>query len=180
MIDHEGKQLGVMRTDQARAVAEGIGLDLVEVSPQARPPVCKIMDYGKYKYEESKKKQEAKKKQGVIQLKEEKLRPSTDDHDVETKLKHIRRFLEEGDKAKITITFRGREMAHRELGMAMLKRMLSGVADIAKIELEPKQEGRFLSAVVTPLPKGAVKKRETEQQKQGVESAKIENQTRGA
>ena len=116
LIDEEGNQLGVLATHEALSKAEDAGLDLVEISPMARPPVCKIMDYGKYKYEQAKKKHEQKKKQVVVQIKEIKMRPATDEHDFQTKLRHVKRFLEEGDKVKITIRFRGREMAHMDIG----------------------------------------------------------------
>ena len=128
-----------------------MGFDLVEISPTARPPVCKIMDYGKYKYEMNKKLQEAKKKQVVIHIKEVKLRPATDQHDLETKIRHVKRFLEEGDKAKITVMFRGREMAHLELGQQVMKKVLQEIGEMAEVEQPPKQEGRNLSAVLVPV-----------------------------
>lgn len=131
-------------------MAQDEGLDLVEVAATARPPVCKIMDFGKYKYEQDKQKREARKHQTVVQVKEIKVRPSTDSHDLEVKLKHIRRFLEEGNKAKITVQFRGREMAHKDLGMALLKKMVEEVGAAARMDQEPKFEGRTLSAVLSP------------------------------
>ena len=139
-----------MQTKDALRLAEEEGFDLVEVSPTAKPPVCKIMDYGKYKYEQEKKKREAKKHQTVVHVKEVKLRPSTDKHDLDTKLKHIRRFLEEGNKAKLTVKFRGREMAHRDLGEKVLKDLIAELGDSAKIDQYPKFEGKMLSAIVAP------------------------------
>lgn len=150
MIDSQGNQLGVLPTREAIARAQAEGFDLVEVAAQARPPVCKIMDFGKYKYEQEKKRREAKKHQTVIQIKEIQIRPSTDQHDLETKLKHIRRFLEEGNKAKITVRFRGREMAHKDLGMEILKKMLVEIGAMAKVEQAPKFEGRMLFTILSP------------------------------
>lgn len=155
LIGSDGKQLGVLETFEARKLAENEGFDLVEISPTARPPVCKIMDYGKYKYEQDKKKRESRKHQTVIQIKEVKIRPSTDRHDLETKIKHVRRFLEDGNKAKITVRFRGREMAHRELGMDILQKLIQEVAGIAKVDAEPKFEGKMLSAILAPKPGGS-------------------------
>ena len=129
MIGSDGQQLGVFPTDEAIRMAENDGLDLVEISPNSNPPVCKIIDYGKYKYQQAKKVQEAKKHQTVIHVKEVKLRPTTDDHDFDFKVKHVKRFLEDGDKAKITVTFKGREMAYSNLGRAMLQRVLEALKD---------------------------------------------------
>ena len=128
-------------------------MDLVEISPTARPPVCKIMDYGKYKYEQAKKRHEAKKHQIVVRTKEIKMRPATDEHDLQTKLKHIKRFLEEGDKVKITLRFRGREMAHMDLGRERLKRIIAEIADTGEVEQMPKLEGRLMSMIVGPAKK---------------------------
>lgn len=150
MIDAQGNQLGILPTRQALAKAQEEGFDLVEVASQARPPVCKIMDFGKYKYEQEKKRRESKKHQTVIQVKEIQIRPSTDEHDLDVKLKHIRRFLEEGNKAKITVRFRGREMAHKDLGMALLQKMLQEIGTMAKIDQAPKFEGKMLFAVLSP------------------------------
>lgn len=155
VIGPDGGQLGILDTHEARRLAENEGLDLVEISPTAKPPVCKIMDYGKYKYELDKKKQEAKKHQTVVQIKEVKVRPSTDKHDLETKIKHIRRFIQDGNKAKITVKFRGRELAHRELGMDILQKLIQEVAEIAKVDAEPKFEGKMLSAILAPKPGGS-------------------------
>lgn len=135
-------------------MAESQQLDLVEVSPTAVPPVCRIMDYGKFKYQQSKKQQEAKKKQVQVQLKEVKLRPKTDDHDLEFKVKHVRRFLEEGNKAKITVVFRGREITHQELGMSALDRFATELADIGVVEVKQKMEGRSMFIIVAPKSKG--------------------------
>ena len=142
--------LGVMNVDEAIAQAEGFGLDLVEVSPNADPPVCKILDYGKFKYEAQKKKNEAKKKQKVIEVKEIKMRPNIDEHDYQTKMRSVNRFLGDGDKVKLTMRFRGREMAHQEIGLNVLKRVQEEIAEIAKVEAHPKLEGRQMIMVVAP------------------------------
>lgn len=134
-------------------MAEEKGIDLVEVAPMAKPPVCKLMDYGKYLYQQRKKQQEAKKKQVQVQLKEVKLRPKTDTHDFETKLNHVRRFLDKGDRCKITIFFRGREIMHKDQGLAMLQRVLNALQDRVKVEQQPKFEGRTMSMIVSPLVK---------------------------
>lgn len=150
VIGADGSQLGIMQTRMARQMADDEGLDLVEVAPTARPPVCKIMDFGKFKYEQEKKRREARKHQTVIHLKEVKLRPNTEKHDLEVKIKHIRRFLEEGNKAKITVKFRGREISHRELGMGILKKMIEEIGELAKVDQPPKFEGKMLSAILAP------------------------------
>ncbi len=142
LINENGENVGVVATIDARVRAEELGLDLVEISPEAQPPVCKIMDYGKFKFQEQKKQAEARKRQKVIELKEIKMRPSIDDHDYETKMRSIKRFFEEGDKVKITLRFRGREMAHTSLGMDVLKRVRADTESFAKVESEPKFEGR--------------------------------------
>jgi len=153
LIDADGKQLGLFQTRDAQKRARDLGLDLVELSPNARPPVCKIMDYGKYKYEQSKKKHEAKKKQTVIHLKEMKMRPATGEHDFQVKLGHLRRFLENGDKAKVTVRFRGREMAHLENGRALIDRAVKELSDIGEVEQNARREGRVMSAVIAPKKK---------------------------
>ena len=153
VIDESGTQLGILTLDEALDIAGQRGLDLVEVSPNADPPVCKIMDYGKFKYQQSKKAQEAKKKQTNIQVKEVKMRPRTDQHDFNFKIKHIIRFLEEGDKAKVTIRFRGREMAYTDQGLALLERVVDTVKDYGAIEQRPQREGRQLSLVLAPIKK---------------------------
>lgn len=154
VVTADGAQLGVLSTPEALRRAQEEGLDLVEVAPTARPPVCRIMDFGKYKYEQDKKRREARKHQSQSQLKEIQLRPSINRHDLEVKLRHVRRFLEEGDKAKITVRFRGREMAHRELGMAMLERVIQEIGELAKIDQAPRFEGRMLFTILTPAPGG--------------------------
>ncbi|MBI5520912.1 MAG: translation initiation factor IF-3 [Desulfovibrio sp.] len=153
VVDDEGTQLGIMATSEALAMAQNKGLDLVEVSPNADPPVCRIMDYGKFKYEQQKRQQEAKKKQTVIQIKEVKFRPKTDEHDYQTKLKHIRRFLEDGDRCKVAVFFRGREIVHKDRGQTMLDRVVVDTADIAKVESPALAEGRTLVMMLTPVKK---------------------------
>ena len=150
MIGANSEQLGILPLHEALALAESQQLDLVEVSPTAVPPVCRIMDYGKFKYQQSKKLQEAKKKQVQVQVKEVKLRPKTDEHDLLFKIKHVRRFLEEGNKAKITVVFRGREITHMNLGQVALDRFVEDLKDIAIIEVRPKMEGRNMFIIVAP------------------------------
>lgn len=150
VVSYEGEQLGIMPTSDALRLAEEQGLDLVEVAPNEKPPVCRIMDFGKYKYQQSKRLQQAKKRQKVILVKEIKLRPKTEEHDYQFKSQHIRRFLQEGNKVKVTVVFRGREMAHTELGQRMLDRMASELEDMGTVEQTPKQEGRNLAMVLTP------------------------------
>ncbi len=153
LIGAEGEQHGVIERNIALQMARDAGLDLVEVAATAEPPVCRIMDYGKFKYETQKKKQEAKKKQVVVEIKEIKLRPKTDEHDYQTKLKHIRRFVEDGDRCKVTIFFRGREIVHKDRGQTMLDRVVEDTKDIAKVEQEARAEGRTLQMMIVPLPK---------------------------
>ena len=150
LIDEEGQNLGVMPTDQALKMAEEAGLDLVEISPNAEPPVCKILDLGKLKYSTQKKAAEARKKQKIVEVKEIKMRPNIDTHDYEVKMKAISRFFEEGDKVKVTLKFRGREMAHQELGMKLLQQVKEDTVAIAKVEAEPKLEGRQMMMVLAP------------------------------
>ena len=150
VIGPEGEQLGILTLAEALIAAESRELDLVEVSPTAVPPVCRIMDYGKFKYEQSKKQQEARKKTSHVVVKEVKLRPKTDSHDIATKVKNIRRFLEDGNKAKVTLMFRGREITHTELGVKILDRVAEDLQDVAVIELKPKMEGRALFMIVAP------------------------------
>jgi len=150
LIDETGTNVGIVDADDARERATNAGLDLVEVSPDAKPPVCKIMDYGKYKYQEQKKAAEARKKQKTVEVKEIKMRPNIDDHDYGVKMKSMLRFFEEGDKVKVTLRFRGREMAHQYLGMEVLKRVKSDTEEIAKVELEPRSEGRQMIMVLAP------------------------------
>lgn len=153
MIDAEGQQLGVVSIHEARKITEEAGLDLVEVSPEAKPPVCRIMDYGKYKFQMSKRKAAAKKKQKQIQIKEIKIRPGTEEADYQVKLRSISKFLENGDKAKVTVRFRGREMSHPELGLQLLQRMINELADFGVIEQHPKFEGRQIVMVLAPKKK---------------------------
>jgi translation initiation factor IF-3 len=150
LIDETGTNVGVVAKIDAQAKADAAGLDLVEISPDAEPPVCKIMDYGKFKYQEQKKAAEARKRQKVVEIKEIKMRPSIDDHDYDTKMRAIRRFFDEGDKVKITLRFRGREMAHQELGMEVLQRVRTDTETIAKVESEPRFEGRQMVMVLAP------------------------------
>ncbi|CAN5627385.1 translation initiation factor IF-3 [soil metagenome] len=151
VIAPDGEQLGILPVDRALEIAEQQGLDLVEVAPTARPPVCRIMDYGKFKYEEQRKAREARKKQHHVQVKEVKMRPGIEDHDFEFKTRHARRFLEEGNKVKVTMMFRGRQMAHPELGRQVLTRVADEVSDLAKVESHPMMEARSMSMVLAPI-----------------------------
>ncbi|MCX7888427.1 MAG: translation initiation factor IF-3 [Rhodobacteraceae bacterium] len=146
----EGENIGVVTPARALMLAEEAGLDLVEISPTAVPPVCKIMDFGKFKYETQKREAEARKKQKIIEIKEIKFRPGTDTHDYEVKMRSVNKFLGEGDKVKITLRFRGREMAHQELGLDLLKRVAADVEGVAKIEQMPKLEGRQMVMMIAP------------------------------
>ncbi|MEO1248881.1 MAG: translation initiation factor IF-3 [Pseudomonadota bacterium] len=150
LVDVAGEMMGVVPIEQALAAAYDAGLDLVEVSPNADPPVCKILDYGKYKFEAQKKKAEARKKQKVVDVKEIKLRPNIDTNDYNIKLRSARRFIDDGDKVKVTMRFRGREMAHQELGMNVLIRTRDDLEEIAKVEQMPKLEGRQMTMVLAP------------------------------
>ena len=151
VIDPEGKQLGILAVFEALRLATNFELDLVEVSPKSEPPVCRIMDYGKFKYQQSKKAHDAKKKQAVVHLKEVKMRPKTEEHDFQFKLRHIERFLKEGNKTKVTVVFRGRELAHPDLGRNMLSRITEEAKEWGKVEQGPKFEGRNFIMVLTPL-----------------------------
>ncbi|WP_211219492.1 translation initiation factor IF-3 [Desulfovibrio aminophilus] len=153
VIDDDGSQLGIMATADALRHAQEKGLDLVEVSPNADPPVCRIMDFGKFKYQQQKRQQEAKKKQTVIQIKEVKFRPKTDEHDYQTKLKHIKRFLEDGDRVKATVFFRGREIVHKDRGQNMLDRVVEDLREIAKMEQGAQFEGRTMNIMLAPIKK---------------------------
>jgi translation initiation factor IF-3 len=153
LVAEDGEQLGIVGIREAMAKAEEAELDLVEIAPQAQPPVCKIMDYGKYKYHEQKKAHEARLKQKQIQVKEVKLRPRTDENDYQIKLRNMTRFLEEGDKVKVTLRFRGREMAHQEFGMAQLKRIEADLTELGLVEQFPKLEGRQMVMVLAPKKK---------------------------
>jgi translation initiation factor IF-3 len=149
VIDETGQQLGIMPPPQALTIARSKGLDLVEISPTAVPPVCRIMDYGKYQYQEAKRSREAKKHQKVIEVKEIKFRPKVDEHDYQFKKKHIERFLEEGDKVKATVFFRGREMAHPEIGQRILMRLIDDLAELAMPETMPRQEGNQMHTILS-------------------------------
>ena len=151
LIDHEGENRGVMSPLDAIRLAESVGLDLVEISPGAVPPVCKIMDFGKFKYEQQKKAAEARKKQKIIEVKEVKFRPNIDDHDYDVKMRNVSRFLEDGDKVKITLRFRGREMAHQDLGREVLERIAKDTEGLGKVESMPKVEGRQMIMVIGPV-----------------------------
>jgi len=151
VIDPEGKQLGILPVYEAIRLATNYELDLVEVSPKSEPPVCRIMDYGKFKYQQSKKAHDAKKKQAVVHLKEVKMRPKTEEHDFQFKLRHIERFLKEGNKTKITVVFRGRELAHPDLGRNMLNRITEESKEWGKVEQPPKFEGRNFIMILAPL-----------------------------
>ena len=150
LIDDEGKMLGVMTVPEALRIAEDRGLDLLEIAPTASPPTCKIMDYGKYKYEEKKKAAASRKNQVVVTIKEIQMRPRTDQHDFETKMKHARRFLLDGDKVKVNLRFMGREMAHQESGLVVVNKAIEYVKDLAMVESPPKTEGRNMFAMLAP------------------------------
>jgi translation initiation factor IF-3 len=150
VVGADGAQLGIMPTQEALQFAEEQGFDLVEVAPNERPPVCRIMDYGKYKYQRSKRIKQQKSKQKVILVKEIKLRPKTEEHDYQFKLQHIKRFLHDGHKAKVTVIFRGREMAHTELGRRVLDRIVVDLEEVASVDQMPKQEGRNMTLLLSP------------------------------
>jgi len=150
VINPDGQQLGIYPVRQALTIAQELGLDLVEINPKADPPVCRIMDYGKFKYEQKKQANLAKKRQKVVEVKEVKMRPKTDDHDFNFKLKHVLRFLEDGNKAKITIRFRGREMAHPETAARQLDRVIEAVGDLAVVEQPYRMEGRTMTMIIAP------------------------------
>jgi translation initiation factor IF-3 len=150
VIDGDGSQLGIFSSRDALRLADEKQLDLVEISPAAKPPVCKIMDFGKYKYEQSKREKEAKKKQKIISVKEVKLRPNIEDHDFDVKAKNATRFLKDGDKVKATIIFRGREIVHTQLGQKLLKRLAECVSEFALVERQPKLEGKNMIMILTP------------------------------
>ena len=150
LVDEQGQMVGVVGRNEALAMAVDAGLDLVEVAPGADPPVCKILDFGKFKYEEQKKKNEARKKQKVIEVKEIKLRPGIDEHDYDVKMRSMVKFIEEGDKVKVTMRFRGRELAHQDLGMNVLMRVKDDLDNIAKVEQFPRMEGRQMIMVMSP------------------------------
>lgn len=150
LIDQTGQNVGVVATSAAIARAVEAGLDLVEISPDSNPPVAKILDYGKFKYQEQKKAAEARKRQKIVEIKEIKMRPSIDDHDYDVKMRSIMRFFDEGDKVKVTLRFRGREMSHQELGWQVLQRVKTDIEPVAKVESEPRMEGRQMVMVLAP------------------------------
>lgn len=180
VISQDGVQLGIMSPEEALEKARGLGLDLVEVAPQAKPPVCRILDYGKYRYEQSKKAREAKKKQAVIQLKEIKLRPKTDEHDFQFKARHVERFLRAGNKAKITMMFRGREMVHTALGKRHLDRLAEVLKDIGQLEQPPKLEGRNMTMVLAPRADLKPEGKKESGGGEGVEDAQAQDAPRGS
>ena len=150
LIDEEGTNRGTVSIEEARELATESGLDLVEIAPNSAPPVCKILDYGRYKYQAQKRAAEARKKQKTFEVKEIKMRPNIDTHDYDVKMRSMRRFFDDGDKVKVTLRFRGREMAHQNLGMELLRRVKDETAEIAKVEAEPKLEGRQMIMVLAP------------------------------
>ena len=150
LISGDGEQIGIVDRAEALAAAEEAGMDLVEISPHAEPPVCRLMDFGKYLFQQSKRRTAARKKQAQVQVKEVKFRPGTEEADYQTKLRNLRRFLAHGDKTKVTLWFRGREMRHQELGAKLLQRVEADLEELAKVEQYPKMEGRRLSMVLTP------------------------------
>jgi len=174
VISEDGEQLGIMSPEQAIARAEEVGLDVVEVAPNSKPPVCRIMDYGKYKYEQKKK--AGKGKGHAASLKEVKLRPRTDEHDLDFKLKNARRFLRDGDKVKVTVMYRGREMVHRELGREQLTKVVEMLGPIAIVENPPRMEGRFLSMILVPNREAIaeVRKQEEAEAKAAEEAVTVE------
>ena len=151
LIDENGGQVGIVSIEEARERATAAGMDLVEVAPEARPPVCRLMDYGKFKYEAARKAREAKKKQHHIQLKEVKFRPGIEDHDYDFKVRNARRFLEDGNKVKLTMMFRGRQMSHPEIGLQVLQRVTGDLEEVGKVEMQPLREGRTMTMVLAPL-----------------------------
>lgn len=153
IIGLDGEQIGVVPRDEALRMARDAGVDLVEISPTAVPPVCKLMDYGKYKYEQKKREQKAKSKQHTITVKEVRLRPKTDKHDIETKIKRAKQFLEDGDKVCFTVIFRGREVTHPEIPLAILDGIMEEIGDMAKVEKQPSIEGRRMTMIITPTGK---------------------------
>ena len=150
VVDDEGNQLGILSLDAALQAATERGLDLVEVSPNAEPPVCRIMDYGKYKYQASKRAAEAKKKTARVDIKEVKMRPKTEEHDFQVKLRNAKKFLESGNKVKVTVMFRGREVTHPEFGQRLLERLAEEVQDLGQVEMTPRMAGRFMTMVMAP------------------------------
>ncbi len=167
LIGFDGTQLGIYSVSQAQRIADDQNLDLVEIAPNAEPPVCRIMDYGKFKYDQAIKAKQARKNQSKIETKEMKFRPKIDVGDYTTKKKHVLRFLDAGNKVKITIMFRGREMAHPEQGLSILERLADDLKDVAVVENQPKMEGRNMHMLIAPLPNAAKKKKENDKKAEG-------------
>lgn len=165
LISESGEQLGIMSADEALKFAHEAGLDLVKIAPQANPPVCKLIDYGKFRFEQSKREKEARKKQRVVEVKEIRMSPSIGDHDVNVKLRNGRKFLENGDRLKVTVRFRGREMAHTQIGEELLLKFAESCSDIASMDAAPKLEGRFMSMFLSPLSPAALKKKKSQEEK---------------
>ena len=174
VIMDEGEQLGVMPTHEAIRLAEEKGLDLVEISPRAFPPVCRIMDYGKYKYEQSKQKQKARKHASTVEIKEIKFRPKTEGHDMDFKVKHVRRFLEGGNKVRLAVVFRGREITHPQTGMNVLRRVVEATADLSSVEVNANMEGRRMIMIIAPKPNVVRKATELRKQQVAAELARKE------
>ncbi len=172
LIDFDGNQMGVFSIEQAQSIADAAGLDLVEIAPNADPPVCRVMDYGKFKYDQAIKAKQARKNQTKIEIKEMKFRPKIDVGDYQTKKKHVLRFLEAGNKVKITIMFRGREMVHPDQGLSILERLADDLKDIAVIENQPKMEGRNMHMLIAPLPQTNAKKKDS---KEDTKEGKVED-----
>jgi len=182
VINEEGEQLGVMATQDAQRLADEAGLDLVEVSPTARPPVCRIMDFGKFKYEQSKKQRASKKKQHSAQIKEVKFRPKTEEHDYQFKKRHAEEFLEKHHKVKVTMMFRGREMDHRERGELLLRRLVEDLGHVGTVEREPRFEGRLMVMYMSPLPSHQQRPRSHEEKEKEAKEgshAQDEDESRG-
>ena len=175
LINFDGEQLGIYPTSQAQRIADDEGLDLVEIAPNATPPVCRIMDYGKFKYDQAIKAKQARKNQSKIETKEMKFRPKIDVGDYTTKKKHVLRFLDAGNKVKITIMFRGREMAHPEQGLTILERLADDLKDVAVIESQPKMEGRIMHMLIAPLPSAMAAKKKKKNDSKKEEEGKDSN-----
>lgn len=171
VISHTGEQLGVIAIHEALALADAEGLDLVEIVPGSNPPVCKIINFGKFRYDQTKREKESKKSQHQVKIKEVKLKPNTDDHDLDTKIRHAREFISKGNKVKVTCTFRGREMAHPEIGERLVQKFCASLEDVAMAESPPKMMGRMLIAVLAP---GAKKKKEATKSSQTPDSSEKE------
>lgn len=166
LIAENGEQLGIMSADEALKIAHEVGLDLVKIAPQANPPVCKLIDYGKFRFEQSKREKEARKKQHIVEVKEIRMSPKIGDHDVNVKLRNGRRFLENGDRLKVTVRFRGREMAHTQIGEELLINFAENCSDIASLDANPKLDGRFMSIFLSPLSSAALKKKKSQEEKE--------------